>query len=366
MNDTAIEHSPDLRFGEECHPGYERADNQDRTIHGHTPVGALFAISDGVGGNQDGALAADTVTAELLRSLQEAQAGGGAKRALAAAVQSANARVYNEAAPPNRNGRGQRSMSATLVATLIDTAREFPVAIVANVGDSRAYLLRDGMLSRITTDHTAVQNLIRSGALTPEEAERHPQSSVLTRSMGQASQVKPGLERVLLQPGDELLLCSDGLHGYVREPDILAEMLRPGATPQGKASTLLQLALNAGGRDNISVQVIAPKIPCPGSPDAIAALRLTREPEQPVRTPDVAADRLTGAFSTSVPSAAPLSSVPASPAPHRSPWRHLLVAAIAIALLLGILLGAYVWWQARPVEPSQQSLAGQFGAPGYR
>lgn len=355
MERTASEHGTGVHFGEECHPGYERSENQDRIVHGQTPLGTLFAISDGVGGNQDGALAAATVTAELLHALQQAKPGTSAKRALAAAVQSANTRVHNEAAPANRDGSGQRSMSATLVAVLIDTARELPVAVVAHVGDSRAYLLRDGLLSRLTTDHTAVQSLVASGAITPEQAQAHPQGSVLTRSMGQTQEVKPTVDRILLQPGDELLLCSDGLHGYVPEAGIVAEMLRTNTMPQAKASALLHLALEAGGRDNISVQVIVPDVPrsTPARGDASVAIdravTALNEP-LPARSPE------TDIAASSVP--------PVLAAPHAAPlpassrvraFRYAFFAGIAIALLIGLILGAYVWWQSRPVEPCQRS-----------
>lgn len=343
MDDTAIEHDTVLPFGEECHAGYERAENQDRVVHGQTPVGRLFAISDGVGGNQDGALAAATVTTELLKSLQEQQIGGSAKQALVAAVERANSRVYGDAAPPNRDGTGQRSMSATLVAALIDIARNRPVAIIANVGDSRAYLLRDGLLSRISTDHTAVQGMIAAGVLTPEQAERHPQSSVLTRSMGQGPQIKCSVERILLNPGDELLLCSDGLHGYVPESAMLAEMMRPGASAQAKASALLHLALLAGGNDNISVQVVAPDLTRDGLP--VDQGRSSENAAAPERVQDKQSPLLQVSARSSQQTLA---------APRRYASRYVFFAAVAIALLLGLVIGVYVCWQSRPVQPSQR------------
>ena len=342
MDDRAIGHGTELLFGEECHAGYERAENQDRVVHGQTPFGRLFAISDGVGGNQDGALAAATVTAELLQSLQQQQTGGSAKQALVAAIERANRRVYDDAAPPNSDGPAQRRMSATLVAALIDTTRDCPVAIIANVGDSRAYLLREGLLSRISTDHTAVQGMIAAGVLTPEQAERHPQSSVLTRSMGQGPQIKSSTERVLLMPGDELLLCSDGLHGYVPESAILTEMMRPGASSQAKASALLYLALGAGGHDNISVQVVAPGISSGrgGSP----AVQCQSSKHEAV------AEEAQPALHVPV-----LPAAQTAPASGGSASRYVLFAAVAIALLIGLMLGVYVCWQSRPVHPSQQA-----------
>jgi protein phosphatase len=128
-------------------------------------------------------------------------------------------------------------------------------AWVGHIGDSRAYLLRAGRLHRLTTDHTAVQALLNRSLITPEEALHHPDASVLSRSLGHQSDVEIDIEQHPLAVDDTLLLCSDGLWGYVSEQDIQYTVDNPGFTLEAAAHDLLRLALAAGGHDNIGIEM---------------------------------------------------------------------------------------------------------------
>jgi len=126
---------------------------------------------------------------------------------------------------------------------------------IGHIGDSRAYLVRAGRLHRLTTDHSAVQAMLSRNLITPEEAKNHPDSSVLTRSLGHQSEVEIDIEQHPLAIGDTLLLCSDGLWGFVSELDIEKVAEAPGLTLESSAHGLLELALAAGGNDNIGIEM---------------------------------------------------------------------------------------------------------------
>jgi PPM family protein phosphatase len=199
----------------------------------------LFAVADGMGGHQGGEVASK-LALDTLRNATDGEA-------LARAVQDANRAVFEQA------GRdpGLAGMGTTLTAFLADgdTLR------LAHVGDSRAYLLRDGDLQRITTDHTVVEGLVEKGELTPQEASIHPQRSILTRAIGVEGEVKVDQASIDLLPGDRLLLCSDGLTGMIDEAET-KRILEEHADPQAAADALVEAANEAGGQDNITAVVI--------------------------------------------------------------------------------------------------------------
>ena len=199
----------------------------------------LFAVADGMGGHQGGEVASKLA----LDTLRETTDG----TALAQAVQDANRAVFEQA------GRDPAlaGMGTTLTAFLADgdTLR------LAHVGDSRAYLLRDGVLQRITTDHTVVEGLVEKGELTAQEATIHPQRSILTRAIGVDGEVQVDQASIQPRPGDRLLLCSDGLTGMVDEADI-QRILEEYADPQAAAEALVDAANEAGGQDNITAVVV--------------------------------------------------------------------------------------------------------------
>jgi PPM family protein phosphatase len=226
-----------MRFvvGARTDVGRVREGNEDSYM-AHEP---LFAVADGMGGHQGGEVASRLA----LDTLREATDGA----ALAQAVQDANRAVFEQA------GRDPAlaGMGTTLTAFLADgdTLR------LAHVGDSRAYLLRDGELQRVTTDHTVVEGLVEKGELTPQEASIHPQRSILTRAIGVDGEVQVDQASIQPRPGDRLLLCSDGLTGMVDEADI-QRILEENTDPQAAADALVDAANEAGGQDNITAVVI--------------------------------------------------------------------------------------------------------------
>lgn len=201
----------------------------------------LFVVADGMGGHRGGQVASQ-VALETMEGL--ATGGSGS---LAEHVHEANRAVWDRSVEDERLS----GMGTTLTAALIDGGS----ARIAHVGDSRAYLLRDGLLRQLTTDHTLVARMVKSGEITEAEAEVHPHKNVLTRALGTDEQVEVDEDTLALMDGDRLLLCSDGLTGMVTEEQIQA-ILENSEQPQQAADRLVKSANRAGGIDNITVVVL--------------------------------------------------------------------------------------------------------------
>ena len=202
----------------------------------------LFIVADGMGGHRGG----DTASRLALETIEELAASG--RGTLPDQVRTANRAVWDRSAEDERLA----GMGTTLTAALIDGAS----ASIAHVGDSRAYLLREGKLRQLTTDHTLVARMVKSGEITEAEADVHPHKNVLTRALGTDEEVEVDEDTVALLDGDQLLLCSDGLTGMVTEEQIQA-ILENSEEPQQAADRLVKAANRAGGIDNISVVVLA-------------------------------------------------------------------------------------------------------------
>lgn len=222
------------------HVGCLRPDNEDAILT--DPSGALWAVADGMGGYGHGDLAADIV----IEALSHLPHGGDAPTALVAALEAANREVRRRAVA---DGLGQ--MGATVVAALVGADR----AVVAWVGDSRAYRMADGQLTPLTRDHSVVQELVDRGQLAAAAAEAHPQAHVVTRAIGAADAVAVALAETPLAPGDQLLLCSDGLIRCLADGDIAA-LLTPADAPAAACRALVEAALRQGAPDNVSVVVV--------------------------------------------------------------------------------------------------------------
>jgi protein phosphatase len=233
-----------LRAGAVTDVGRARQVNQD------TPLVAdeheLWAVADGMGGHNGGEVA----SAMAVQSLRDAYGHAGERSvdALLDAAASANAGV-NDAARENPELRG---MGTTLVA--LARTDDDEIAYIS-VGDSRIYLLRDGELSRLTVDHSLVEEMVREGSITPEEARTHPRRNVVTRAIGIDAFVNVDSATIIPYTGDRFLLCSDGLFNEV-EQDKIASILRRLSDPDDAAGELVRLANEAGGRDNITVLVV--------------------------------------------------------------------------------------------------------------
>jgi serine/threonine protein phosphatase PrpC len=201
----------------------------------------LYVVADGMGGHRGGQVASQ-VALETLESLSTEGRGS-----LAEHVRKANRAVWDR----SEEDEQLSGMGTTLTAARIEGAS----ALIAHVGDSRAYMLRDGVLRQLTTDHTLVARMVKSGEITEAEADVHPHKNVLTRALGTDEEVDVDEDSVALTDGDRLLLCSDGLTGMVTEDQIQA-ILENSEQPQQAADRLVKAANRAGGIDNISVVVI--------------------------------------------------------------------------------------------------------------
>lgn len=228
-----------LRFAAGSHKGMIRPGNEDSGYAGPR----LLAIADGMGGAAAGEVASSEVISTLV-DLDDEIPGSDILTSLGAAVQRANdqLRVMVEEDPQ------LEGMGTTLTALLWTGQR---LGLV-HVGDSRAYLLRDGVLTQITQDHTWVQRLVDEGRITEEEATTHPQRSLLMRALGSGDHVEPDLSIREVRAGDRYLICSDGLSGVVSH-QTMEETLASYQGPQATVQDLIQLALRGGGPDNITV-----------------------------------------------------------------------------------------------------------------
>jgi PPM family protein phosphatase len=230
-----------LRAGVRTDVGRSRARNEDSYLVQEP----LYAIADGMGGHRGG----DVASSLALESLQppEGEAPAEEFHRLVEQIKDANRRVL-ERGEADRNLRG---MGTTLTAILAADGK----AHVAHVGDSRAYMLREGSLQQLTEDHTLVQRMIREGRLTEEEAHTHPQRSILTRALGVEDDIPIDELTLDLKPGDRLLLCSDGLTNMIGR-EAIQEILQTEDDPQRAADRLVEEANRAGGDDNITVIVL--------------------------------------------------------------------------------------------------------------
>jgi serine/threonine protein phosphatase PrpC len=217
--------------------GRARADNED-SAYARPP---LYVVADGMGGAQAGEVASALAVEEFRGGLVTQ---GTAEQRLSERVQAANRRIYETA----HRKLEHEGMGTTLTAVYLD---ESDLA-VAHVGDSRAYIFRDGELIRLTHDHSLVEELIRRGKLTPEQAAAHPQRSIITRALGIEPEVEVDTWTYPMQAGDVVLLCSDGLTSMISEPQI-ASVLAAEPDLVRAGDRLIAEANEAGGRDNITV-----------------------------------------------------------------------------------------------------------------
>jgi protein phosphatase len=202
----------------------------------------LFAVADGMGGAQAGEVAARLATAAF-REFHEADDLPGEER-VAAIIQEANRRIYERA----RVDTEVSGMGTTVTAALLEAGR----IVIGHVGDSRAYRLRGGRLEQLTDDHSLVADLVRGGRLSPEEAESHPQRSVITRALGTDAQVDVDALSVQAESGDVYLICSDGLTTMISDEEILA-VLERAKSLESAGKDLVKAANRRGGEDNVTV-----------------------------------------------------------------------------------------------------------------
>jgi serine/threonine protein phosphatase PrpC len=204
----------------------------------------LFAVADGMGGAQAGEIASKLAAAALKENGGDSTDG---ERRVHDLIQEANRRVYQR----SNEDASYSGMGTTVTVALVDEARE--IVTIGHVGDSRAYLIRDGRIEQLTEDHSLVAELMRDGRLSPEEAETHPQRSVITRALGTDPDVDVDSFSVEARPGDLFLLCSDGLTTMVSDEDILDQLERSQEDLDSAARALVAAANRRGGEDNITI-----------------------------------------------------------------------------------------------------------------
>jgi len=230
--------SPVRQLGHGTDTGKKRRRNEDEYV----VEPPLFAIADGMGGAQAGELAS-SLAAGAVRG-GEGAAGGG-EDYVVELIQEANRRVYQRSS----QDAAVSGMGTTMTVALVEESAVF----FGHVGDSRAYLIRDGKLEQLTEDHSLVAELVRSGKLSPEEAETHPQRSVITRALGTDPDVDVDTFSIPTQPGDLFMLCSDGLTSMVEDDVILSTVEKHRDNLQTAAKALIRAANKGGGEDNITV-----------------------------------------------------------------------------------------------------------------
>lgn len=208
--------------------------------------GVLCAVSDGMGGALDGAVASKKTIEALVRALEESDPDEPAREALERATHDAHRFVWDASCRRGQSGRSR--MGATLTAALVRDER----AYLAQVGDSRAYLLRQGRMTQLTSDQTMVQALLDQGLMKPEDAAHSPFRNILTQAMGHQEDVKVTMSEVDLRDRDCLLLCSDGLTNELSEDEIRDAVLTSMRLDVA-AARLVDLANAHGGRDNVTV-----------------------------------------------------------------------------------------------------------------
>ena len=274
----------------------------------------LFVVADGMGGHEAGEVASAIAVESVLR----AAPGHTDPDALDAAVRQANLAVIEAA----RDGRGKPGMGTTMTAATI----EGDELVVAQVGDSRAYLLHDGALQRLTRDHSLVAELVQQGRITEEEARYHPQRSVITRALGSDPTMRPDVYSLNVVAGDRLMLCSDGLYSMVDDARI-ADVMRAQPDPQGCCDMLVNEAISNGGLDNVTVVVVDPLVECDDAAAGAAAGSSAADAASGSRE---AAGTTAGAEADGAPSPKPSS---------KKRWRAPLIGVAAVLVVAALAAG---------------------------
>jgi PPM family protein phosphatase len=318
-----------LRYAARSDRGLIRGNNQDSVYAGPR----LLAVADGMGGHAAGDVASKVVIAAL-EHLDDDAPSGDMLQALRQAVFEGSEHLREVI----RESPQLEGMGTTLTAILFAGGR----LALCHVGDSRAYLVRDGQLAQITHDDTFVQTLIDDGRITAEEANSHPQRSLLLRALN-GQEVEPDLSMREARAGDRYLLCSDGLSGVVSE-ETLAEALKD-PDPQSTADRLIELALRSGGPDNITV-IVADVVEDSGGRgrlDPVIDGAAGDNIGQRQVDPRSAAGRAALADPQPPPAPPPTPPTGGGPSARRRPLRLLLVAVAALVVVVAGAVGTYVW-----------------------
>jgi PPM family protein phosphatase len=332
--------------------GMVRSNNEDSGYAGPH----LLAMADGMGGHAGGDVASSTVIGALVRLDGEALGGRDVSSALLERIKHANTEIGDQAhADPDLEGMGT---------TLIALLRAGDKIVLAHIGDSRAFMVRGGVVTQITKDHSFVQNLVDEGRITPEEAQSHPQRSLVTRVLTGAHEDEPDLVVRQGRIGDRYLIASDGLTDYVAR-DTISQVLTDTVDPAQTADRLVALALRAGAPDNVTVVVgdlvdigSAP----PTQPQVVGAAAVRETGTRPMPTTPAAKAAALTAQATG--GADPDDGVTlAEEGPRSRRGTVLRVAAIALVLLVvaaGSSYAGYAWSQRQYYLAEQDGVVAVF------
>jgi PPM family protein phosphatase len=230
-----------MNIGFATHPGRKRRHNEDSYV----VEPPMFAVADGMGGAKAGEVASGLAAAALREAGTDSRSG---EERVTQLIQEANRRVFRRA----NEDRDASGMGTTMTVALVEDGR----VVFGHVGDSRGYLIREGSIEQLTDDHSLVAELVRSGRLTPEEAEAHPQRSVITRAVGTEPDVDVDTFTVEPEEGDLFLICSDGLTDMVDDGTIIEAIERHRDDLDEAANALVGAANRVGGEDNITVLLV--------------------------------------------------------------------------------------------------------------
>lgn len=237
---------PQLRYAGRTDVGLVREANEDAYL----AVPPVFAAADGMGGHAGGDVASALVVEELGRLADARFDRATAPSAVLEALHRGQHRIAAHAA-----GKVGRAAPGTTVVVAVLVEDDAPAWLVVNLGDSRAYRMSAGRLEQVTRDHSLVQELLDAGDISADQVADHPERHVVTRALGGPGLPEPDLFWVDLAEADRLLLCTDGVSGFVEE-DLLARVLATEADPGDAASALVAAALAAGGEDNATALVV--------------------------------------------------------------------------------------------------------------
>jgi protein phosphatase len=294
-------------------PGRRRRQNEDAFVR-EPPI---FAVADGMGGAQAGEIASRLAAAAVRDPSEGAEEDG--RERVVNLIQEANRRVYERSA----EDEAVSGMGTTMTVALVEDSGVW----IGHVGDSRAYFARDGALEQLTEDHSLVAELVRSGKLSPEEAEMHPQRSVITRALGTDPDVDVDVFSVATEPGDLFMICSDGLTAMVADEAILEIIEQEREDLDRAATKLVEAANRGGGEDNITVVLF--EIVDSGAEQA----------EAPARD----SDDITLTELDQIPT---LEHIPPPPATRRSRRRR-TIAVGSVAVVLALAAGLGLWGLSR-------------------
>lgn len=222
------------------HIGNVRASNQDSVLNESTS--RLYGVADGMGGHNGGDIASQMAVLMLPRILESMEAN---EENLLSGFEQVNRLIYEE----QLKDQVLSGMGTTLT-VLWETEEEI---ILGHIGDSRAYRMRNGRIEQLSMDHSVVGEMVREGVLTEEQAMQHPYRNVITQAVGTSETLNPDIKIIDKQKGDKYILCSDGLYEYVNKEEMRDLLLRN--APEDAAEKMIEKALNAGGKDNVTVLI---------------------------------------------------------------------------------------------------------------